>query len=54
MKIFYGNEVMQLDNSVSPAAALEIVKAMGNPQYTEYERLQTGDVLLKVKSATKG
>lgn len=54
MKIFYGNEVMELTNSVSPAAALEIVRGMGNTQYTEFERLNTGDVMLKVKSATKG
>lgn len=54
MKIFYGSKTLELATPLSAAQALEVIKGMGNPEFTKTEVLPNGDVVLSVAQATKG
>lgn len=54
MVIFYGTKSLTIETQLTPAQALEVVKGMGNPEFTVATALPNGDVQLSVAQATKG
>ena len=54
MKIFYGSKTLEIASALTPAQALEVIKGMGNSEFTKAEALPNGDVVLSAAQATKG